>query len=78
MEALYKIKANEIDTGFIEAIRKMFAEKDIVIRITEELNETDYLTRYKANELHIIENMVAEPAKRFTGAEFEEYTSKKL
>jgi len=78
MEALYKIKADELDAGFIEAIRKMFAEKEIVIRITEEHDETNYLTRYKANELHIIENMVAEPTKGFTGAEFEEYTSKKL
>ena len=78
MEALYKIKANEIDIGFIEAIRKMFAEKEIIIRITEELDETDYLTQYKANELHIIENMVAEPTKNFTGAEFEGYTSTKL
>ena len=78
MEALYKIKANEIDIGFIEAIRKMFAEKEIIIRITEELDETEYLTRYKANELHIIENMVVEPTKSFTGAKFDEYTSKKL
>lgn len=78
MEALYKIKASDIDFGFIEAIKMMFAEKDIVIRITEESDETEYLSRYKANKLHIIENMVAEPAMSFKGGEFEEYISKEL
>lgn len=78
MEALYRIKANEIDLGFIEAVKKMFAEKEIIIRITEEFDETEYLSRYKANEFHILKNMLAEPAKRFKDGEFEEYTSKKL
>ncbi|MDY0279137.1 MAG: hypothetical protein RBR35_01090 [Salinivirgaceae bacterium] len=78
MEALYRIKANEIDLGFIEAVKKMFAEKEIIIRITEEFDETEYLSRYKANESHILKNSVAEPAKRFKDGEFEEYTSKKL
>lgn len=78
MEAQYKLKANEIDLAFIEAIKKLFAEKDIVIRITEELDETEFLSRYKANEDHIIENIVAEPSKIFKGQEFEAYTSKNL
>ncbi|OFY52246.1 MAG: hypothetical protein A2W85_15065 [Bacteroidetes bacterium GWF2_41_31] len=78
MEAQYKMKANEIDITFIEAIKKLFAEKDIVIRISEEWDETEYLARSKANEDHILENMAAEPTKSFKGQEFEEYTSKRL
>ena len=78
MEAQYKMKANEIDMAFIEAVKKLFAEKDIIIRITEELDETEYLARYKANEDHIIENMAAETSKSFKGREFEEYTSTNL
>lgn len=78
MEAQYKLKASEIDMAFIEAIKKLFAEKNIVIRITEEVDETEFLSRYKANEDHIIESMVAEPSKIFKGQEFEAYISNNL
>ena len=76
MEAQYKIKANDIDMTFMEAIKKLFAEKNIIIRITEELDDTEFLSRYKANQDHILENMAAEPSKTFKGREFEDYTSK--
>jgi hypothetical protein len=78
MEAQYKIKANEIDMTFMEAIKKLFAEKSIIIQITEELDETEFLSRYQANQNHIIENMAAEPSKSFQGKEFEDYISKNL
>jgi len=77
MEALYKIKADQIDNNFIESIKKLFADEEIVIRITSYADDTEYLSKYPANEKHILENMVAEPAKRFTGDEFNEHSSKK-
>jgi len=78
MEALFKIKANEIDSDFIESVKKLFKEQEIIIRISSPADETEYLLKYEANESHILENMVAEPAKRFSGNEFEDYTSKKI
>ena len=78
MEALYKIRASQIDNNFIESVKKLFSDEEVVIRITSYSDDTDYLSKYPDSETHILENMVAEPAKRFTGEEFDEYSSKKL
>jgi len=40
------------------------------------MDETDYLTQYPANEKHLLDNMAAEPAKKFTGDELVEYVEK--
>ena len=37
------------------------------------MDETDFLTLYPANEKHLLENIAAEPSKKFTGDEFKEY-----
>lgn len=76
MEAIFRLKGQEIDTKFLESIRKLFVGKDVIIRITTEMDETEYLTLYPANEDHILQNMAAEPVKRFTGDEFSDYVSK--
>ena len=44
MEALYKIKTSELDNQWIESIKKLFKNKSIVIKVTSEMDETDYLT----------------------------------
>ena len=73
MEALYKIKANELDSLWIESIKKLFQDKNLIIKVSTELDETDFLTLYPANEKHLLENIAAEPAKTFTGDELMEY-----
>jgi len=78
MEALYKIKTSELDSLWIESIKKLFKNKSIIIKVTSEMDETDYLTMYPANEKHLLDNMAAEPVIRFTGDEFKEYVNKKL
>ena len=75
MEALYKLNSEEINASFIESVKKLFRGKDVVIRITSYADDTEYLSQYPANEKHILENMVAEPVKRFSGNEFNDYTS---
>ncbi len=76
MEALYKIKTSELDSLWIESIKKLFKNKSIIIKVTSEMDETDYLTMYPANENHLLDNMAAEPVIRFTGDEFREYVNK--
>ena len=78
MEALYKIKTSELDSLWIESIKKLFKNKSIVIKVTSEMDETDYLTFYPANEKHLLDNMASEPVIRFTGDEFREYVNKTL
>ena len=76
MEAFYKIKANELDSTWIESIKKLFSDKDIIIKISTEMDETDFLMMYPANEKHLLENLAAEPAVKFSGDEFKEYVNK--
>ncbi|MDO9339766.1 MAG: hypothetical protein Q7T72_04470 [Bacteroidales bacterium] len=78
MEALYKLNAKEINASFIESVKKLFSDKDVIIRITSYADDTEYLSHYPANENHIQENMVADPVKRFSGNEFGDYSSKLL
>ena len=76
MEALYKIKANELDSLWIESIKQLFHDKSIVIKVSIDMDETDFLTLYPANEKHLLDNIAAEPAIKFTGDEFMEFVNK--
>lgn len=49
-------------------------ENDVIIKISEDMNETVFLSYYPANEKHILDNMVAEPSMKFTGEEFKDFT----
>jgi hypothetical protein len=73
MEALFKIKANDIDRNFMESIRKMFSGKEIVIKVSTEWDDTAFLSYNSANEKHILENIAAEPTVRFSGDEFRKF-----
>jgi len=56
MEALFKIRANDIDHNFMEAIRKLFQGKEIVIKVSTEMDDTAFLSYYSSNEKHILDN----------------------
>jgi len=75
MEAIYKLKANEINPNLMNTIKKLFGSKEITITIISETDETDYLTIDPANEKHLLENIVAEPAIKFSGDEFMDYVN---
>ena len=40
------------------------------------MDETDFLTLYPANEKHLLDNIAAEPAIKFTGDEFMDFVNK--
>jgi len=73
MEAIYKLKANEINTNLIDTIKKLFSGKEITITITTEPDETTYLTMNPANKKHLLENIASEPTISFTTGEFEKH-----
>ena len=82
MEAIYKLKANEINPNLMETIKKLFGNKEITISITTETDETEYLTASPANKKHLLD-AIKEVKKnknliRFTGKEFEELSEKLL
>lgn len=73
MEAIYKLKANEINPNLMETIKKLFGNKEITISITSEPDETEYLTAYPANKKHLLESIAQEPTVSFTAVEFEKH-----
>ena len=76
MEAIYKLKANEINPNLIDTIKKLFGSKEITITITTELDETTYLTMNPANKKHLLESIAQEPSVKFTPGEFQEMVDK--
>jgi hypothetical protein len=76
MEAIYKLKANEISPELMDVIQKLFKDKEITITISSEPDETTYLTINPANEKHLMESMAEKPSVRFTLDEFNEVIKK--
>ncbi len=76
MEAIYKLKANEINPNLMDTIKKLFSGKEITITITSETDETTYLSMNPANEKYLLESMAEEPNIQFTPAEFKKMVSK--
>lgn len=76
MEAIYKLKANEISPNLMDTIKKLFKGKEITITISSEPDETAYLTMNPANERHLLESIAQEPTICFTPEEFKEMVSK--
>ena len=76
MEAIYKLKASEINSKLMDTIKKLFSNQEITITITTEPDETTYLTMNPANEKHLMESIAEDPAIRFTNDEFKKMVSK--
>lgn len=76
MEAIYKLKASEINLKLMDSIKKLFSNKEITIIITSRPDETNYLTMSPANEKHLMESIAEDPAIRFTNDEFRKMVSK--
>ncbi len=76
MEAIYKLKASEINSNLMDTIKKLFSNKEITITITTGSDETTYLTMNPANEKHLMESIAEDPAIRFTNDEFKKMVSK--
>ncbi|MBE9166495.1 hypothetical protein IQ238_02725 [Pleurocapsales cyanobacterium LEGE 06147] len=54
MQTIYRLKANELDTHFLEALKATYKDKDIEI-IVYEVDETEYLFKSEANKTRLIE-----------------------
>lgn len=76
MEAIYKIKADEINQNLMNTIKKLFSGKEITITISPEPDETTYLTMNPSNEKHLMESMAEKPTISFTPDEFKEVVGK--
>jgi len=73
MEAIYKINANELDIFLIKAIKSLFKGKDVTIIVSSEMDDTAYLIADKANEKHLIDNMISDQEVLYSGEAFGAY-----
>jgi hypothetical protein len=78
MEATYKLKANEVDMKLVNAIRDFFKDEQITIKISSEMDETEYLLFNESNRLHLEANMKSSEIKKFSGNEFNEFIKEKF
>ena len=53
MDAIYRIKANELDQSFLDALKALFKDKEIEIAVYEH-DETAYLLRSPANRERLL------------------------
>ena len=59
MSTVYRLKASELDSNFLEQIKAIFGDKEIEI-IVSEFDETEYLLKSEVNKnklLRAIENL---------------------
>ncbi len=78
MEAIFKIEPKEFNQKLFQNIKKMFEGKSVIITVSTELDETDYLNANQANRKHLLESMAQEPTVRFTPEEFDQHIEKLL
>lgn len=53
MNAIYYVKADELDESFLAALKALFKDKEIEIAVSEH-DETAYLLRSPANREHLL------------------------
>ena len=53
MDAIYHVKADELDQDFLDALKTLFKDKEIEIAVYER-DETSYLLRSPANRAHLL------------------------
>lgn len=59
MESIYRLKANDLDSRFLEGLKAAYKDKEIEI-IVSEVDETEYLLKSEANKqklMQAIENV---------------------
>ncbi|MBI3599139.1 MAG: hypothetical protein HY097_00645 [Nitrospinae bacterium] len=54
MYSTYRLKANELDSKFIENLKTLFEDKEIEIAVYE-VDETEYLLKSDANKRRLLE-----------------------
>jgi hypothetical protein len=76
METIYKIKASELDIKFIESIKALFADNEILISIVP-ADKTKRLTaHYSKHVLDALRNLKSGKVVNLSGEEFESLSEK--
>jgi antitoxin YefM len=58
MQTVYRLRANELNQQFLDALKTLFEDKEIEIIVTE-VDETAYLMQSEANRKRLLEAVEA-------------------
>jgi antitoxin YefM len=76
METVFRLKAKELDSSFIDTLKNLFKDREIEITIKPTQDETEFLFKTPANKKELLEAIKEvkrnENLIRFSGKEFEE------
>jgi antitoxin YefM len=73
MEAIYRLRTDELNEDFINTLKSVYYAKAIEIRVQETEDETEYLLKDEANREHLMRAIAADKAgKRYRTLSMEE------
>ena len=78
METIFRLKASELDMQFIESIKKLFNDEEIVLTIVPARNASSKKVQYATNLLDSVKKVEEGKVKTLSGKDFEELTEKLL
>jgi hypothetical protein len=74
MKTIYKLRASELDLDFLESLKKLFHDQEILLSIVPVRQLTSDKKKYSKKILESIKNIEKGNVKSFTGEEFEKLT----
>jgi hypothetical protein len=77
MEIIYKVKTSELNSAFIETLKKLFNEEEIIISIIS-AKQRKKTVQYSKRLFEAVENLQNGNFQEFSKEEFEKETSKLL
>ena len=59
MVSSFILNTDELNAGFLETIKKLFAGKEIEITVQDVQNDTSYLLKNTANKTHLLQSIAS-------------------
>ncbi len=78
METIYRLKVSELDMQFIESIKKLFSDEEIVLTIVPARKAPGKKVQYAARLLDSVKKVKEGKVKTLSGSNFEELTDELL
>lgn len=74
METIFRLKASELDMQFIESIKKLFNDEEIVLTIVPARKTSGKKVQYASRLLDSVKKVEEGKVKTLSGKDFEELT----
>ena len=75
METIYRLKASELNMQFIDSVKQLFKDEEIVLSIVPAHKSFDKKVKYATRLLDSIKRIEEGKVKILSGKEFEELTA---